>query len=395
VKLKGLTPCVGVGREEDALFDNENLEQAINCVVKGIPKKGRMNFMKSYVTATGERDSQHSIRISIIIPLKNEEENIPLLHAGLSRTLQEQECTYEILYVDDGSTDGSYEQLQRVASLDPHVGIIRLSRNFGQTAAISAGVHHSSGEILVFMDGDLQNDPIDIPRLLAKLDEGYDVVSGWRKHRKDAKIRRKLPSWLANRLISRVSGTHLHDYGCTLKAYRREVFEHVQLYGEMHRFIPAYAAISGATIAEIEVSHHARRYGTSKYGISRTFRVMLDLLTLKFLGSFGTKPLYPFGMPGIASLSIGGVLAFAVLGRRIVPPHIRANRNPLLPLTIFFSGFGMQCIMMGLLAELLMRTYHESQGKATYVIRNVHQTERATDKLEMTEKQLAMVRGKR
>lgn len=339
--------------------------------------------------------------LSVIIPVKNEEENIPLLHTGLSRVLQEQGYTYEILYVDDGSTDNSFDQLRRIAACDPHSRVIRFSRNFGQTAAISAGVQQSSGKILIFMDGDLQNDAIDIPRLLAKLDEGYDVVSGWRKHRQDAKLSRKLPSWLANRLISKVSGTHLHDYGCTLKAYRREVFDHLRLYGEMHRFIPAYAAIAGAKITEIEVTHHARRYGVSKYGISRTLRVILDLLTLKFLGSFGTKPLYPFGAPGIASLATGGILAMSVLLRRAFPPHVRANRNPLLLLAVFFSGFGMQCIMIGLLAEMLMRTYHESQGKATYVIRDILPgiaAEKITDEFGMTgvtEKQMAVVREKR
>lgn len=314
--------------------------------------------------------------LSVVIPVFNEEENIPLLHSGLSRVLKEQVGTrsiasYEIIYVDDGSTDESFFRLGHLANLDPHVHVIRLRRNFGQTAAISAGIHHSSGDILVFMDGDLQNDPVDIPRVLAKLHEGYDVVSGWRKHRQDARISRKLPSWLANRLISKVSGTHLHDYGCTLKAYRREVFQHVRLYGEMHRFIPAYAALTGAAIAEIEVAHHARRFGVSKYGISRTFRVLLDLLTLKFLGSFGTKPLYAFGMPGMASLTLGGTLAACVLGQKIYPPRVRANHNPLLSLSVLFSGFGMQCIMVGLLAEMLMRTYHESQGKSTYVVSNI------------------------
>lgn len=312
-----------------------------------------------------------AVLLSVIVPVFNEQDNIPLLHASISRVLKEQQYNYEVIYVDDGSTDESFTQLSSLASSDPHVHVVRLRRNFGQTAAISAGVHHSTGEILVFMDGDLQNDPIDIPRMLAKLDGGYDVVSGWRKNRKDAQLSRKLPSWLANRLISKVSGTRLHDYGCTLKAYRREVFQHVRLYGEMHRFIPAYAALAGAAIAEIEVTHHPRRFGVSKYGISRTFRVILDLVTLKFLGSFGTKPLYAFGMPGLASLTLGGALSALVLGQKILPPKVRANRNPLLSLSVLFSGFGMQCIMMGLLAELLMRTYHESQGKPTYVVSNI------------------------
>lgn len=331
--------------------------------------------------------------LSVIVPVFNEEENVPLLHANLSRILEKQLFTYEVIYVDDGSSDNSFQQLSKLAASDRRVRVVQLRRNYGQTAAISAGVHHSAGEVLVFMDGDLQNDPVDIPRLLKKLDEGYDVVSGWRKHRQDARLSRKLPSWLANRLISRVSGTYLHDYGCTLKAYRREVFQHVRLYGEMHRFIPAYAALAGAKIAEMEVAHHARRFGKSKYGISRTFRVILDLLTLKFLGSFGTKPLYAFGIPGMASLSLGGIAAALVAGQKIVPPRVRANHNPLLQLAALFTGFGMQCIMMGLLAELLMRTYHESQGKATYVVSHILAPEQAeVEEAEAITQRLAALR---
>jgi len=314
---------------------------------------------------------ERSKYLSVIIPVYNEEENIPLLHASLSRVLQEQDFSYEVIYVDDGSTDGTFPQLQNLVMNDQHARAVRLRRNFGQTAAISAGVAHGKGEILVFMDGDLQNDPVDIPRLLARLNKGYDVVSGWRKNRKDAQLSRKLPSWIANRLISKVTGVYLHDYGCTLKAYRRDVFQHIRLYGEMHRFIPAYAALSGAAITEMEVSHHPRRFGVSKYGISRTVRVILDLLTLKFLGSYGTKPLYAFGIPGLLSLMLGALLSVILLGRKAFPPRVRVHRNPLLPLSLLFSGFGMQCIMMGLLAELLMRTYHESQGKSTYVVRSI------------------------
>lgn len=309
--------------------------------------------------------------LSVIIPVYNEEENVPLLHASLKEVLSTQKFSYEIIYVDDGSSDATYIQLQTVARHDLHTRVIRLRRNFGQTAAISAGVDASTGEILVFMDGDLQNDPIDIPRLLEKLDEGYDIVSGWRKHRQDAQLSRKLPSWLANRLISKVTGIHLHDYGCTLKAFRWEVFRHIRLYGEMHRFLPAYAALAGARIAELEVSHHPRRFGVSKYGISRTFRVMLDLITLKFLGSFGTKPLYAFGMPGLSALTLGSLFSLFAVGQRCLPPHVRVHRNPFLPISFLFSSFGMQCIMMGLLAELLMRTYHESQGKAIYTVKTI------------------------
>ncbi len=309
--------------------------------------------------------------LSIIVPVYNEEENIYLLHERLHQVLRVQKFSYEVIYVDDGSKDGTFSQLQHIIAHDSSVKVVQLQRNFGQTAAISAGVAHSVGEILIFMDGDLQNDPIDIPRLLAKLNEGYDVVSGWRKNRQDAQLSRKLPSMLANKLISKVSGVYLHDYGCTLKAYRRKVFQHVRLYGEMHRFIPAYAAISGASVTELDVAHHPRRFGVSKYNITRTVRVILDLMTLKFLGSFGTKPLYAFGIPGLASICIGSTLLTTAVIGKVLPPHNRIHRTPLLPVSIHFSGFGMQCIMIGLLAELLMRTYHESQGKSTYVVKSV------------------------
>ncbi len=309
--------------------------------------------------------------VSIIVPVYNEEENVPLLHERIRTVMGQQKISYEIIYVDDGSKDRTFEQLSRIVKLDEHVQVVRFRRNFGQTAAIAAGVANSSGEILIFMDGDLQNDPQDIPHLLAKLDEGYDVVSGWRKERKDAEISRKLPSRIANKLISKVTGVHLHDYGCTLKAYRYEVFKHIRLYGEMHRFIPAYAALAGASIAEIPVAHHPRLFGTSKYGISRTVRVLLDLLTLKFLGSFGTKPLYAFGMLGLSSLGCGASIGGYALARRILPPYVRVHRTPLLPVSLLFTGFGLLSIMLGLLAELLTRTYYEAQDKPTYVVRHV------------------------
>ncbi|MDQ2904382.1 MAG: glycosyltransferase family 2 protein [Ktedonobacteraceae bacterium] len=309
--------------------------------------------------------------VSIVIPVYNEVESLPRLHESLNRVLESQVFSYEVIYVDDGSTDGTFPGLQRLAQIDPWVRIVRLARNFGQTAALAAGVAHSSGAVLVFMDGDLQNDPLDIPRLVATLEQGYDVVSGWRKSRKDAQLSRKLPSWLANRLISQVTGLHLHDYGCTLKAYRRELFQHIRLYGEMHRFIPAYAALAGATVAEIEVAHHARRFGTSKYGLSRTLRVLLDLLTLKFLGSFGTKPSYAFGLPGLLSLVASALLGVTSLGARPRPPHVRIHRTALFPLSVHLAAFGLHCLMLGLLAELLMRTYHESQSKPIYVVRTI------------------------
>jgi glycosyltransferase involved in cell wall biosynthesis len=227
--------------------------------------------------------------LSIIIPLFNEEENVQLLHQRLCESLGAYEWPYEIVYVDDGSTDATFSRLRQLAERDTHVCIVQLKRNFGQTLALSAGIEQSAGSILVFMDGDLQNDPRDIPRMLAKLDEGYDVVSGWRKERKDALLSRRLPSWLANRLIASVVGVQIHDFGCSLKAYRREIFTHLRLYGEMHRLLPAYAALAGARIAELEIAHHPRRFGTSKYGLSRTARVRLDLLRLKFESDFATN----------------------------------------------------------------------------------------------------------
>lgn len=312
---------------------------------------------------------ERSIYLSVVIPVYNEEENIPLLHECLSRVLREQDYSYEVIYVDDGSTDGTFSQLQSLAMRDQQVRVIQLRRNFGQTAAFAAGVDYSAGQVLVFMDGDLQNDPIDIPRLLAKLDDGYDVVSGWRKNRKDAQLSRKLPSRLANRLISQVTGVHLHDYGCSLKAYRWEVFQHVRLYGEMHRFLPAYIALTGAAIAEIEVTHHPRRFGVSKYGISRTWRVLLDLATLKFLGKYRTRPLHAFGIPGLLSMLVGVLLAFMLICQKI---FFRQDHR-FVPISLLFFGFvsfGAQCILLGLVAELLMRTYYESQGKPIYAVRN-------------------------
>src|SRR5258708_4697052 len=315
-------------------------------------------------------DDVRSKYVSIIIPVYNEEKNVPLLHERIQQVMEKQQFSYEIIYVDDGSEDATFVQLKRIIMLDEHVQIVRFRRNFGQTAAITAGVANSSGEILIFMDGDLQNDPVDIPRLLAKLDEGYDVVSGWRKNRQDARFSRKLPSILANKLISSLTGIHLHNYGSTLKAYRYEVFKHIRLYGEMHRFIPAYAALAGASITEIEVTHHARQFGKSKYGISRTGRVLLDLITLKFLGSFGTKPLYAFGMLGLLSLLLSMAIPGYALSRRIFPPRVRPQRASLLPISLLFSVFGLLSIMMGLLAELLTRTYHEAQDKPTYVVKH-------------------------
>jgi glycosyltransferase involved in cell wall biosynthesis len=261
--------------------------------------------------------------------------------------------------------------LQSIVAHDAQVKVVQLRRNFGQTAAIAAGVDHSCGEVLIFMDGDLQNDPVDIPRLLAKLNEGYDVVSGWRKNRQDAQLSRKLPSWLANRLIAKVTGVNLHDSGCTLKAFRWDVFQHIRLYGEMHRFLPAYAAIAGAKIAEIEVAHHPRQFGVSKYGISRTIRVLLDLLTLKMMGTYRTRPLHAFGIPGLLLLSLGLISGTTAIGQSIIQRSIRQSSAPNKLLPLLGLGFGLQCLMTGIIAELLTRVYYETQEKPIYVVKNL------------------------
>jgi glycosyltransferase involved in cell wall biosynthesis len=309
--------------------------------------------------------------LSVIIPVFNEEESIPDLHTRVHDALECLALNYEIVYVDDGSRDLSFKRLSEIASGDARVRIVRFRRNFGQTAALQAGIEYSRGDILVFMDADLQNDPRDIGKLLDKINDGYDVVSGWRKDRHDALISRKIPSHLANHLISWVTGVHLNDYGCTLKAYRRDVLEHVKLYGDLHRFIPAIASLAGASVTEVVVQHHARRFGKSKYGIARTLRVLLDLITVKFLGRYSTKPLYIFGLIGFSLWLAAFLCGAAVIAEKILPPHVYAHRNPLLLLAVFLATLGIQFVMMGLLAELAVRTYYESQDKPTYVVRQV------------------------
>jgi glycosyltransferase involved in cell wall biosynthesis len=308
--------------------------------------------------------------LSVVIPVFEEEDSVGELHRRLSDALKDV-GSYEVIYVDDGSRDQSFARLCAVAATDPRVQVLQLRRNFGQTAALQAGIERSRGDVLVFMDADLQNDPADIPRLLAKLEEGYDVVSGWRQDRHDAWFTRRLPSRLANLLISRVTGVSLRDYGCTLKAYRREVIQGVRLYGEMHRFIPALVSWSGATVAEIPVRHEPRRFGRSKYGLSRTLRVLLDLITVKFLGSYSTKPLYVFGFAGVLCWVLAFLCAVVVVVERLLPPYPQAHNNPLLLLAVFLGVLGVQSIMLGLLAELMIRTYHESQDKPTYALRRV------------------------
>ena len=307
-------------------------------------------------------------KISIVIPVFNEAENLPLLHQELHSALDEQSFEWEVILVDDGSTDESPKILERLAKEDPkNTKVIILRRNFGQTPAMAAGIDHSCGEIIVMMDADLQNDPVDIPMLVEKIDEGYDLVSGWRKNRKDTYLTRILPSKIANALISKVTGVKLHDYGCTLKAYRREVLTEFKLYGEMHRFLPAYAGQVGARISEVVVSHHSRKFGTTNYGLSRTFKVVLDLFTAKFMGSYSQKPIYLFGGFG------AGMIAFSVLGfiylayRKIM--QMGVADSPFLVLSTMFFIIGFQSILMGLIAEVMARTYHESQDKPVYNIR--------------------------
>ena len=318
-------------------------------------------------------DQNEPTYLSIVIPVYNEEDNLPLLQAQLRPILDTLDHPAEVIYVDDGSSDGSYDALKQLAQDDSRLRVIRFRRNFGQTAAIAAGLDYARGDVIITMDSDLQNDPKDIPRLLAKIDEGYDVVSGWRKNRQDAALRRNLPSHVANRLISVTTGVHLHDYGCTLKAYRHEIFAYTRLYGEMHRFIPVFASLAGARIAELEVEHHPRIHGKSKYGLQRIVKVLLDLTTVKFLSSYSTKPIYVFGGMGFSTMGGGVAAAMLVLYHKWVR-KIYAHRNPFLLLSIFLFLVGLIFVMMGLLAELLMRTWYESQGKRTYTVRNVINT---------------------
>lgn len=307
---------------------------------------------------------------SVVIPLYNEEENVEPLYEEVRSVLTGLSAQSEIVFVDDGSRDRTMERLEAIQRRDPSVRVVSLRRNFGQTAAMSAGFDHASGAVIITMDGDLQNDPHDIPRMLARLEEGYDVVTGWRFNRQDSFFSRKLPSKAANQLISWVTGVSLHDYGCTLKAFRREVIENINLYGEMHRFIPAIASGMGISFTEMKVNHRARRFGTSKYGISRTIRVVLDLITVKFLLSYATRPLHVFGTVGIFSSLAGFLLGLILVIQRQCFGIPLADR-PLLLLAVLLLFLGIQFITIGLLAELVVRTYHESQKKPIYYVRRV------------------------
>jgi glycosyltransferase involved in cell wall biosynthesis len=309
------------------------------------------------------------MNLSLIIPVYNEEENLPLLYDSIWQALESVKGSWEVIFVDDGSKDNSFGVLHSLVEKDPeHVRVLSFRRNFGQTAAIAAGLDHACGEIIVLLDADMQNDPADIPMLLAKLDEGYDLVSGWRKDRKDSRLTRTIPSNLANGLISWTTGVHLHDYGCTLKAYRRDALEGFRLYGEMHRFIPVFAHAVGARITELPVHHHARKFGKAKYGLERTVKVLLDLFTVKFLLTYSNKPIYLFGGAGAVLMSVGAIDLLYLLIRRTFY-GVPVFTSPLLQIGVMFFIMGFQSILMGLIAELLARTYHESQQKPTYTIR--------------------------
>ncbi len=311
------------------------------------------------------------MKISVVIPIYNEQENVTLLYDELTEVMKSMACSYEILFVDDGSTDSTLSILQSIQAADQRIVVVKFRRNFGQTAAMSAGFDYSSGDVIITMDGDLQNDPRDIPRFIQKIEDGFDVVTGWRHDRKDAFLNRRLPSIIANKIISWTTGVALHDYGCTLKAFRKEVIKNIHLYGEMHRFIPAIASGMGISFTEIKVNHRARQFGTSKYGISRTIRVVLDLITVKFLLSYATRPIQIFGLLGVISGTAGFLIALIMTIQRQFF-DIPLSDRPMLLLAIVLIFVGIQFVSIGLIGELQARTYHETQKKPVYYVKEVY-----------------------
>ena len=318
-----------------------------------------------------ENESTETLDLSVIVPVYNEQDNLVSLHGEIVKAV-DGKFSFEVIFIDDGSSDNSFQILKELQAKDSRVRVILFRRNFGQTAAMSAGFDHARGQVIVPLDGDRQNDPADIPKLIDKLDEGFDVVSGWRKDRKDKTLTRKFPSKVANWIIGKMTGVKLHDYGCSLKAYRSDVLKSIRLYGEMHRFIPALASWSGAKITEMPVNHRPRTAGVAKYGLERIIKVVLDLMTVKFLGSYATKPIYIFGGLGILS-GIGSTISGLVVLylKFISPQHLSMNRNPLLILSAILFMATIQFILMGLLAEMIVRTYHESQDRPIYAIREI------------------------
>ena len=320
----------------------------------------------SNISKKGKSD----IDLSIVIPIYNERESIGKLYDNLNEALSKMNLKYEVLLIDDGSIDGTFDELLKVHRKNKLFKIIRFRKNFGQTSAISAGFNYAEGAVVVTLDADLQNDPQDIPVLLSKLNEGYDIVSGWRKNRKDKAVTRRFPSIVANKIISRLTGVHLHDYGCTLKAYRKEVIKNINLYGEMHRYIPAIASWMGVKVTEIPVRHYSRKYGKSKYGVSRTIKVILDIITVKFLLSYSQSPIQMFGVLGLFSGIVGFIITAYLIIMRIFFNQSLSDR-PLFVLSIFMIFIGIQLITIGLLAEVLIRVYHKVQNRTTYVIKDM------------------------
>lgn len=317
------------------------------------------------------------MKLSIVVPVYNEEKNLPELWLQIQAAVKPLNLDWDVTFVDDGSRDNSVETLYSLQREDPqHVQVVVLNRNYGQTAAISAGIDHSKGDVVILMDSDLQNDPADIPVLLAELEKGFDVVSGWRKDRQDNKLTRNLPSHVANSLISKVTGVHLHDYGCTLKAYRREILDKIRLYGEMHRFIPVYAYAVGAKVGEVVVRHHPRKHGKANYGLERIVKVILDLITVKFLMSYSKKPIYLFGGVGLGLMFVSTIVFLWLAIRRIVA-SVSVLGSPWFQISVMMFILGFIAILLGLIAELLMRTYYESQAKPTYNVRKVILTDKA------------------
>jgi len=310
------------------------------------------------------------VDVSVVIPLYNEEGNIKELYQELHSVLHDKVFTYEILFVNDGSSDKTGDIVQELIERDPKITVVTFRKNFGQTAAMTAGFDYSRGKIIITMDGDLQNDPADIPKLLDHINNGYDMVTGWRYKRQDPFLNRRLPSIIANKIISTITDVHLHDYGCTLKAFKKEVADNINLYGEMHRFIPAIASAMGVSITEVKVNHRPRIHGRSKYGISRTFRVILDLITVKFLLSYSNRPIHIFGSLGIGSFSLGAIIALILILQRQLYNEPLADR-PLLLLAVLLLFMGIQFITLGLMSELQIRTYHESQKKPIYHVKEV------------------------